>query len=356
MNKKKKRVLLIATTPFISDGLTKIELDVLNYNRDEIEFTIASRFGYDTEIGQKLIMDDDFHCVTLPSKKHLFRYQKSIEKIVEYGDFDTVYIHGNSAMMYFEAHSAKKAGARVVTHCHNTKSNYPLVDRLIKRSFNKCVDVKIACSQYVADFAYDGERVELILNGPDVEKFGFDEQKREEVRNQFGWKNNHFIVGHVGRFNPQKNHHKLIEIFEEIHKKNQNARLLLIGEGELLEEIQNLVKTKDLTSYATFVKNTDHVEDYFNAMDCMVMPSLHEGLCLVALEAQANGMPVFVADTFSPETLATESACEIGLGKSAVEWANVILEVDLARKMNKDVLQFKSMTWEDMMKRLRKIL
>ncbi len=351
------KVLLIATTPFLNDGLTKIELDIIKCFADEMDFTIASRFGYDNEIGTGLLNDSRLHCVTLPPKKRLLRYMKEIEELVAFGDYDVVYIHGNSPMMYFEAAPAKKAGAKcVVTHCHNSQSNFPRLSQFVKKRFNNCVDIKIAVSQLVADYAYDGHNVVMILNGPDTDAFKYHAKLREEKRKELEWEDK-FIVGHVGRFNEQKNHQKLIEIFEALHKKRQDARLLLIGEGELEHEIKDQVIQKGLTDEVNFFGVTQNVADYYNAMDVMVMPSLHEGLCLVAMEAQANGLPILMADTFAEETMATDSAYQMGLAQSADAWADEILEkMDLKRKDNAVILKEKGMDWAVMMQTIKDIL
>lgn len=351
------KVLLIATTPFLNDGLTKIELDVIKCFREEMDFTIASRFGYDNEIGTKLLNDSRLHCVTLPPKKRLFRYRREIYDLVAYGDYDVIYIHGNSPMMYFEAAPAKKANAKcVVTHCHNSRSNFPRLSKFLKKRFNRNVDIKIAVSQLVADYAYDGHNVAMILNGPDTDAFHFDRKIRDEKRKELGWEDQ-FIIGHVGRFNEQKNHRKLIEIFEALHKKREDARLLLIGEGELEKEIKDLSIEKGLSEYINFFGVTQNVETYYNAMDVMVMPSLHEGLCLVAMEAQANGLPILMADTFAEETMATESAYQLPLEASAETWADKILEkMDLSRKDNASALKEKGMDWTVMMKTIGEIL
>ncbi len=354
----KKRMLLIATTPFIMDGLTKVELDVLEYNASVMDITIASRFGFDTPIGQQLLANENYNCVSLPSKKQLSKYKKAITELVEKGNYDVVYIHGNSSMMYFEAKPAKDGGAKkIVTHCHNTRSNFPLLDKLIKKRFNHLVDVKIACSKYVADFAYDGNRVELILNGPDVKAFAFDEQKRLEIRKQLGYTEEEILFGHIGRFSKQKNHSKLIEIFDIIYTLHPNARLLLIGEGERLDEIKALVEERNLSEVVCFLGTTNNVRDYYHAMDALVMPSLHEGLNLVALEAQANGLPLFMSDNASPETFASINAYPLPLEKSAEEWAEIILRKYTAGRVdNTEALKKAGLDKDIMMKHIQDVL
>ena len=166
---KTKRILLIASRPLSCDGLTKIEIDIINRFYKEIEFSVACAWDFDNEYGNKLkkLKLDLFK---LPAKKNVFQYFAAIFKLVKRKKFDAVYVHGNSAMMIMEALPAKIAGCpQVITHCHNTKSNFPIVHYLAKPLFNYVVDVKIGCSSYAAKWAYFGKKVKVVNNGINVE-------------------------------------------------------------------------------------------------------------------------------------------------------------------------------------------
>lgn len=351
----KKKILLIASRPLANDGLTKIEMDIIRFSKDVIQFEIACGFGFDNEYGTELRMLG-IPCFSLPRKKNVYKYMSEIKRLVEKGDYDSVYIHGNSAMMFLEAFPSKWAGARVITHCHNTKSNYPWIHYIIKPFFNMSVDEKIGCSVLASKWAYCGKRINTIVNGVDIDRFRFDKNKRGDIRGMLGWTQN-VIVGHVGRFNRQKNHKKLIDIFSKMHKKDNNCRLLLIGNGELSSETEEKIKELGLKDAVNIIEHTHRPQDYMQAMDIMIMPSLFEGLCLVAVEAQANSLPVLIDDFFSPETSATCICENLNLKASDEEWARKAFE--MIKNGRRDVsgqLKEKNMDHQDMMVKIQKVL
>lgn len=353
---KTKRILLIASRPLSCDGLTKIEIDIINRFYKEIEFSVACAWDFDNEYGNKLkkLKLDLFK---LPAKKNVFQYFAAIFKLVKRKKFDAVYVHGNSAMMIMEALPAKIAGCpQVITHCHNTKSNFPIVHYLAKPLFNYVVDVKIGCSSYAAKWAYFGKKVKVVNNGINVEKCKFNAEICQHVRQQLGFEDN-FVIGHVGRMNPQKNHEMLLDIFKEYQKYDDSAKMLLIGDGELKEQIQNRISKEGLDDKVVLIEHTDNVQDYYQAMNLMVMPSLYEGLCLVALEAQANGIPLLISDRCAPETAIVPETQFLSLNDGVEAWVSKIRQ--MKKDTRNDNYSLVKNTWADedrMMLEIEKIL
>ena len=350
-----KRILLIASRPLAHDGLTKIEMDVIRAFRNLILFEVACGWGFENTYGEEL-KSYNVSCHKLPDKKRTFSYMLAINKLVKKKKYDAVYIHGNSAMMFLEAIPSKIAGTEVITHCHNTGSEYPLVHYLMKPVFNIFVDKKIGCSSLASRWAYCGRGIITIPNGIDIEKFKYDETIRESIRTDLGWSDKK-IVGHIGRFSRQKNHSKLIGIFDEMHKMDDAVRLLLIGDGELNDIIKREISDRKLDDFVFILKYTDVTQNYMQAMDLMIVPSLFEGLCLVAVEAQANGIPVLIDTFFSPETSVTEQAKSIDLALSDAEWAKEGL--DMMKKGRQNVtqqLRNKRMDQSNMMESILRVL
>ena len=352
---KNKRVLIISSCPLANDGLTKIEMDVIHTFIKEIDFEFACCFGFDNTIGQEL-KKNGIKCHNLPLKKNVYSYMSSIKRLVHRRKYEVVYIHGNSAMMFLESIPSRNAGAKVVTHCHNTKSNFPIVHYLAKPIFNMSVDRKIGCSSLASKWAYFGKRIYTIPNGVDVQRFSYNEPVRNRIKAELGWSENK-IIGHIGRFNRQKNHKKIIGIFHEILKKDNSCRLLLIGDGELRSEVMADIENRHIENYVRIINYTDKPQDYMQAMDIMLMPSLFEGLCLVVLEAQANGLPVLVNKNFAPETFVTDQAFSLKLSLSDLSWADYSL--DLMKRGRKNVtkqIYEKKMDYDSMMKSIYKVL
>ena len=352
---KKKRILLIASRPLANDGLTKIETDVIFACASSIDFEVGCCFGFENEVGKKLI-SNNIPCHNFPNKKKPFSYMYAIGKLVKKEKYDAVYIHGNSAMMFLEAMPAKLSGSKVITHCHNTKSNYPFIHYVMKPIFNIFVDKKIGCSILASKWAYCGRNIITIPNGIEIDKFSFDEKNRKKVREALGWEDKK-IVGHIGRFNKQKNHSKLIGIFDEMHKLDEDMRLLLIGDGELYSDIKAEIDARKLDDCTKIIGFADRPQDYMQAMDVMIVPSLFEGLCLVAVEAQANGLPVLIDSFFSLETSVTEQAVRIDLSLSDQEWARYGIQlIERGRKNVKDQIRNKKMDQSDMLDAIEKVL
>ena len=148
---------------------------------------------------------------------------------------------------------------------------------------------------------------------------------------------NRFVIGHIGRFCNAKNHKKLIEIFEQVYKQCRNARLLLVGSGELQEEIKQLVEQKKLEDVVIFYGATTKVPELLQAMDCFVLPSLYEGLPLAGIEAQTAGLPVIMSDTITREVKVSDLAHYFPLKSSAEEWAEEILKVKSEQPERRDM-------------------
>lgn len=350
-----KKILVIASTPFLNDGLTKIEMDVIEYIKNCIEVEVASGFGFDNVFGRKL-RQLGVPCYKISDKRHFLCYMFDIFRIVKSNKYDKVYIHGNSAMMFFEALPAKAAGAVIVTHCHNTKTNYPIIHYTIKPFFNLIVDEKIGCSSAASKWAYSGNGIKTINNGIDIVKFQFDMQDRLKIRKDLEWENKK-IIGHVGRFNRQKNHLKLLNVFGEMYKKDQSCRLLLIGDGELKNRINSVIRSNNMENLVKIIPFTEFPQKFMSAMDIMIIPSIYEGLCLVALEAQANGLPVLISDTQTPETVATDIAYKNKLDENDMVWASEAFRIiKQGRKNVTQQLIHKKFNYDDMLEEIKKIL
>ena len=204
----------------------------------------------------------------------------------------------------------------------------------------------LACSQAAAIYQY-GEaalnRAVIIKNGIDTNRFCFRANKRESIRKELGIENCP-VIGHVGRFNIQKNHVFLIEIFREIVQKHPTAKLLLIGEGELQETVKKQVTSYGLSQSVIFTGVTEHVEDYMCAMDVFVLPSLFEGLPIVGVEAQASGLPCIFSNSITKEVKLTDRVEFIPLESSAGVWGN-----EIARSLTNET----SLNREDARKKIR---
>ncbi len=241
-------------------------------------------------------------------------------------------IHGNlpnAGAFYLPA--AQEAGVPFrILHSHNTAGSENAVKRarnaLLNRKAVKSANLFFACSQKAADYLFGeeaGGRVILIRNAIDAAKYVFQRTKREEMRRQLGLEGR-FVVGHVGRFCRQKNHGFLLEIFKQVASQEENATLLLVGEGVLQEETARRAQALGLEDRVVFAGFQDQVQDYLQAMDVFVLPSLFEGLPLVGVEAQASGLPCLLSDEITPDAKVTDHVAFLPLSGGAERWAESV--------------------------------
>lgn len=352
----KKKILIIATTPFLNDGLTKIEMDIYDWYKEKADFEFASSFGFENRFGAKLT-DEKVPTHLLSQKRNVLAYMNSIFRLVNNNNYDVIYIHGNSALMFLEAVPARFGRAKaIVAHCHNTKTNYPIVHYLAKPVFNLVLDKKIGCSSLATHWAFCGKNIITIPNGVDTDKFQYNNELRYLTRKELGIKSE-TLIGHIGRFSEQKNHMKIVDVFNNYKKIDKSAKLLLIGNGEKKNEVKNRIKKNSLENDVIFIDETLRPENYMSAMDVMFMPSVFEGLCLVALEAQANGLPLVISDKFSYETIITKYVTMIDIEADDDTWVHAIKNsINNNGHYNISYLEKKQIDWKTMMEQIGEVV
>ena len=317
-----KRILLIATTRLCEDGLTEILLRCADV-AGEGQVGIALGEGYDPAIEKKLQQKAILY--PMPSRKHrLPSYMVSLSRLIANEQYETVHIHGNSATMAFDLLAAYLGGAKNrITHVHNCAKQPVLKQLTLGTVLNRLVTCPVACSEASGKQLYRGS-FRVLTNGVACDSFAFSPLVREKMRSELGIENA-FVIGHIGRFSPQKNQAKLIDIFAEILKKRPDAVLLLCGEGENMESCKEKVKKMEIDEKVLFLGNVKEPQNYYQAMDVFVMPSLFEGLPLVGVEAQASGLPCVFSDTITKETQILPSCTFLPLNANNNIWSEVIV-------------------------------
>lgn len=301
-----------------------------NINRTKIQFDYLVCFPHE----KKDSFEEEIH--TLGGKIYYVSYKgpfhpivflKSIAAFFKGHPYKTIHSHV-TALGAFYYPMAKYYGTKnILQHAHLTtwsdKKLSAIRNYLFLHSVWSLIDYKLACSN-LAGKAYYGKNYRVINNGIDLERFSFNLQTREQKRAELNLQNK-FIVGHVGRFEPQKNHFFLIDIFEEIHRKHPDSALLLVGEGSLLSAVQEYVHQKKLGNSVFFLGLRNDVKELLQAMDVFLLPSLFEGLPVVGVEAQATGLPCLFSDCITDEVLLGCSR-RISLKEAPGIWAKEALK------------------------------
>lgn len=224
--------------------------------------------------------------------------------------------------MYFEIHSAKKAGVPVrIAHCHSTSCKYMLVHRVLKPLLNRELTHALACSGLAGKWLFKNS-FEVLPNGIDVDKFKYLQEIRDEYRRNLEVEDK-FVIGHVGYMNSEKNHMYLLNIFDKFVKKCPESKLFLIGDGRLRPQIEAFISEHNLNeSVQLFGKRSDMAQLY-QCMDVFVLPSLFEGLPVALVEAQAAGLHCIVSDTVTKEVNVTQNVQYLGIGENDIDvWVN----------------------------------
>jgi len=309
----------------------------IDRDRFQMDFLVHTEkpCPYDDEarvLGSKIIP-----CLS-PSKPWL--YGRNFKRILrEYGPYDIVHSHVHHFSGYV-LYLAKQAGVPVrIAHSHNDTSAIDAKARLhrqlylslTKWSISWCSTVGLGCScNAVADLfgaAWKTDtRWQVLDYGVDLKPF-YDRVDSIGVRAEFGIPADAFVIGHIGRFETQKNHLFLLEIAAEVAKQEQKMHLLLIGDGSLRSDIEQKVVQMGLSDRVTFAGNRSDVPRLMlKAVDVFLFPSLHEGLGLVLIEAQAAGLPCVFSDVVPEEAdLVRPLLQRISLSKSASLWAEAVM-------------------------------
>lgn len=260
-------------------------------------------------------------------KKNIASYFSRIIRLCRQEKYDIVHVHGNSANMAIELLAAALGGVKHRTaHSHNTATLHPLTHRILSPLFSALCTTRLACGEDAGKWLYRNKNFTTLKNGIDVSKFKIVPDIRTEYRKRLQIGKDDILIGHVGNFIEQKNHTYLIDIFSEIHQYEPNAKLLLISDGMLLNDIKEKVRQLHLDNFVIFLGKTMEVEKYLQAMDVFLFPSLHEGLPLVLVEAQASGLPCIVSETVSKEADLIGKCKYLPIGKADIKnWVKEVL-------------------------------
>lgn len=305
------RVLHFVSTLSRGSGVMSV---IMNYyrhiDRGKVQFDflhfIACEDSYMDEIRE---LGGKIYCIDKPGSS--FQSIKQLNSFFRLHAGEYTWLHNHEVYLTFLLRPiAKRYGLeKFIVHCHATKYSDKTLNAVRNRIL--CLPIRFmkverfACSEAAGKFLY-GEKmlkagkVFIMHNAIDCEKFRFRPEVRERLRKEMGL-DGKFVIGHVGRFERQKNHEFLIEVFAECKKEIDSCILLLIGEGSLRSKIEKKVVEKGLKNSIIFLTKRNDMEYLYQVMDLFVLPSLYEGLPVSCLEAQVNGLECIVSRTVTDE-------------------------------------------------------
>lgn len=308
----------------------KIHFDIVALYDDKEQF-LASKFQ---ALGANI-----FYLSKNPIKR-----LKEIERIIFSGKYDIVHSHCEFLSEWYLL-IAFKCNVRVrIMHSHIANSSVSIIKKLYRpigrfitkryaTAFFAC-GIKAAISLWGQKY-YEEGKCYIVNNAVELERFCFSSEKRNNLRESMGWLDKHVLVN-VGRLNFQKNHKFLIYLFSKYSQLDAKAILVLIGDGELKDFVKNEVNRLGLSDKIIMLGNRGDVSDLLNACDCFLLPSLFEGLPVVAIESQANGLPIIMSDTITKECNITNIAKYLSLGSPLEEWITCVKSMLSEKKDRKN--------------------
>lgn len=319
-------------------------------------------------------LDNEIHNYLLTNGAHIYyvtprgvNYKKNQDELRSFFDshqYDIVHSHMDAAGYYLLKIAYRNTNSVCVSHSHNTdvktggnvlkKFFYTFVLKYARAKLPKVTDVRIACSNLAGKWLYGNYEYHIVNNAIDIYKFAFSEEKRSKFRSMFNCQGK-TVVGHVGRFTHQKNHHFLIDIFYEYQRINPKSILVLVGKGYMEEEIKEKVINLHLTEKVKFLGIRNDVDVIMQGIDIFLLPSYHEGLPVVGIEAQTSGLPCVVSSTVSSELALSKRVKFVSLKKPPNYWAKIIDEMlkrDADRNMGKKIVKHAGYNIDDIIEQI----
>jgi glycosyltransferase involved in cell wall biosynthesis len=245
-------------------------------------------------------------------------------------NYNIIHIHNNSAICVFDIIVAKFCGIRnIIVHSHSTNTGISkkTLHRNLRSIMSKLATYKFACSELAAKWFFrDMNNVTLINNAIDSKKFIYNKNYSLEFRKKLNINEDELILGHIGSFSYAKNHDFLIDIFKAVTLKRKDAKLILVGEGNLMEKIADKVEQLNLSSNVVFLGLRYDIPQILSAFDILVFPSLYEGFPVTLVEAQASGLKCIISDKITNQVKLTSLIESVSLNSSPNDWAEIIIK------------------------------
>lgn len=300
----------------------KFQMDILVTNSSLNNMTAQKKF-------------EDLGCNILKlnsSSTDLIRHKKEFEELLRRNKYDILHMHAQ--MIYKSVYGliAKKLGVKVrILHSHTSSipsKKKDIVNKCLRWLIPYASDYRLACSDLAGKYLFGKRDFIVFKNAIDLEKYYYDEKKRILTRKSYGISDDTLLVGHVGRVSGIKNHSFMVEVAKVLKDRGTDFRMMFVGEErENTEALKTKIRNYGLTEYVRFMGGRSDAENFYNAFDVHIFPSLFEGLGITMIEAQACGCPCIASDRIPPETKITEDVTFLPIDEGSESiWADKIIE------------------------------
>lgn len=344
---EKTKVLEVFAEPFSNGGQEAFVMNVLQaMDMTNLRVDLLTPYVSDNEYYKRILKSLgcglyswglDFK----PGKSRLF-YIKLFNTFFSRHKYDVVHIHsGSISALTYIAFSAKKNGVKkIIVHSHSTGNagwKHSLIRLLSAPVLDNSATDYLACSVSAGEWKFSHKtccnRLKIVKNGIDIQKFRYNSEIRTSIRNELNISQDTVLLGHVGRLSAEKNQMFLLDVLNELSKKKDNYKLLLIGSGDDKDQIENRINYLGLQDKVILLGNVSNVCDYMQAMDIFLFPSLFEGLGIVAIEAQGAGLPVIASENVPEDICITQLVSRISLN-NLNKWIQKIESIDVSKRID----------------------
>lgn len=329
---KEIRVLNVLPSLAQANGVASYAMNYYkNFNNKKIRCDFLIVHKRDNAYKDEILKNgDNIFEIYIEDEKNIFNYVKKLKEFFRKNNNYDI-IHCNLLNIgFFILYYAKKYGINIrILHAHATKSS----DKFIRRIRNNLLTVFVkmeathlfACSELAGKATFGrNSKFQVINNAVDIEKYRFNNEKRNLLREELNIDDNDYVIGTVGRLNKQKNHKYLLNIFSVFVKENSNSKLVIIGNGPLYENLLELASNLDIKEKVLFLGKIINVYDYYSIFDVFVLTSEYEGLPVVGIEAQAAGLPCVFANTITNEVKISDKVYFNSIKNNNKDWINTL--------------------------------
>ena len=233
---------------------------------------------------------------------------------------------------------AKKHGVKTIIHAHSTSNGSGIksfAKKILQMPLRYQADYLFSCSQISGEWLFGKKSLKksnylLIPNAIDIEKYALNENIRNEYRKKLNIETEKVFI-HIGRLHEAKNHIFLINVFKKLSEIEPNVRLLIVGDGELRDIIENEITKHSLSGKIGMLGMREDIPELLNVADCFLFPSKWEGLPVTVVEAQAAQLPCFVSDTITDEVGISDLVTYLPIDKGEKIWVDTILNGNIQK-------------------------
>ena len=311
-----------------------VESFILNYSQvlkaKGVVFDYIDLQGKGISESDKILSEGSKIYTMRDYRKHPISTIKRIKEILRTENYVCIHINMLSAASLVPVIGGLLGKAKVLVHSHNSQA-LGLHRRALHAVNAKILRwlpvTRVACGKLAGDWMFGQKYYEVIPNSVDIDRYRFQTEDRALLRSKLHINEDTFVMGFVGRVSPQKNPAYLPRILNAVKKKGmKNVKLLIIGDGELLEQVKESAQAFGVSKDIIYVGSQRNMGKWYSAMDVCLLPSLWEGLPLVGVEAQTSGLPCFFSDQVTDEVALTDLVNFCELTETAENWASAIIE------------------------------